>query len=313
MTNGIFRHRWFIPHNTKCEVEIVQDSENRVMSINHYLPDTNTLHGQQIYLHTNARLACSATYVNGQLDGALIKWNDKGNRVLEEMYVKGLPKISMERNADGVLLHEVLYDDEGRIHKVERYWYDNGEKKSEVPYVHGLRQGVAQFWDINGQLIEKRSYSLDVRHGPYCLYYPSGAKREQGTFSDGLPCGKRQLFYDNPNNNQVKDEVFFNTFGQIVGVEKVWRPTGELSLVIPHRNGKRDGVGRLWTADGKKLYVLYVNGTVQNSFGDGVNSYRLYHQMKMGKMQLSHKQYAKVCKRIGLNPNRAFAGRQKEE
>jgi antitoxin component YwqK of YwqJK toxin-antitoxin module len=38
---------------------------------------------------------------------------------------------------------------------VESRWYENGQKQAEISFKDGKREGVAKYWDENGNLTTK--------------------------------------------------------------------------------------------------------------------------------------------------------------
>ena len=42
---------------------------------------------------------------------------------------------------------------------LETEWYVNGQKKTEIPYKNGLRDGIAYSWDPQGKVIRKVTWN----------------------------------------------------------------------------------------------------------------------------------------------------------
>ena len=68
----------------------------------------------------------------------------------------------MERYANGQLKHEILRNDIGQLHGIQRGYYENGRVYYEDPYHLGLIHGIARWYWDDGEL-EKEEYFLEGR------------------------------------------------------------------------------------------------------------------------------------------------------
>ena len=98
---------------------------------------------------------------------------------------------------DGVLIEEIHYDEQGRIHgKYCKWynnenlavlsncmngivnglcytWYGNGHMESETNYVDGIRNGIVRRWNDNGQL----EYELTCVNGKITSMLEKGIRK----------------------------------------------------------------------------------------------------------------------------------------
>ncbi len=86
-------------------------------------------------------------------------------------------------HADGTLAHEIFRSSDRVV--LEKGYYPNGEPAQEIPYQNGYIGGTVKLYDMDGELIEERSYKsvsqktdkgpkIDVvRHGTAKIYLPN--------------------------------------------------------------------------------------------------------------------------------------------
>ncbi|HPG12206.1 MAG TPA: hypothetical protein PLU37_11790 [Chitinophagaceae bacterium] len=71
----------------------------------------------------------------------------------------------------------------------------HGDYYIEAHYIDEDRiDGLAKYYDEEGQLISEAEYKLGLKYGPACNFYSSGKKRDSMYFVNGLPHGRAFAF-----------------------------------------------------------------------------------------------------------------------
>ena len=95
-------------------------------------------------------------YVSGKPDGKIVKYNDYGNIIFEQIYDNGIPNgLKREWCSNGQLSHKSSYN-EGKKNGLSQSWFCNGNLMDSVNYVNNNKEGTQKVWYENGALkIEK--------------------------------------------------------------------------------------------------------------------------------------------------------------
>jgi len=102
-----------------------------------------------------------------------------------------------------------------RTAKVTRW--PNGQKKSEIHYKNGKRDGLVTLWHKNGKKESERYYKNDKLEGLLIKWYPSGAKRLEAHLKNGKRDGLETFWHENgpidraiyyKNGKEVSRKVF---------------------------------------------------------------------------------------------------------
>lgn len=113
-------------------------------------------------------------------------------------------------------------------------YYEGVKPKQKVHYSNGRKNGVEKQWNIDGVLIEKRTYVK------------------------GRKSGIHQGWWD---SNKLKFEYTFNNVGMYNGSVKEWYENGQLYRSFNYIEGKEIASQRLWKPDGSiKANYEVVNG-----------------------------------------------------
>jgi antitoxin component YwqK of YwqJK toxin-antitoxin module len=119
----------------------------------------------------------------------------KTTPIVKESYADGKPKVLTEYVTDEhgkrTLYKETLffpgekkyievkYDDAGSWDGVCTSWHENGNKMSEVKYVHGKEDGKYRVWHSNGKLFYKGQYNIGRKVGVWDFYDTLGTKTKR--------------------------------------------------------------------------------------------------------------------------------------
>lgn len=136
------------------------------------------------------------------------------------------------------------------IERVEEYWPDGSprflqevvidEEGNEIP--HGL---TAQFWP-NGQKKLELEYNCGVRDGQRVAWYEDGKLWSQGEFVNGKDHGHWIVWF----SDETKSQEFTMVHGAWHGVHTVWGANGTKRMEVEWVDGKRQGPLKIWDADG---------------------------------------------------------------
>jgi antitoxin component YwqK of YwqJK toxin-antitoxin module len=116
------------------------------------------------------------------------------------------------------------------------YYYESGEKSSEVTHLSGGKS-LAKFFHKNGALMGEGEYLDQQKHGLW-------------------------KFYDNQAILSSEEPY---EHGKIDGVMKIYHLNGQLAAEIPYVDGLKNGPFKEYNTDGK----VRVNGTYKDNTFDG--------------------------------------------
>lgn len=101
--------------------------------------------------YKNGQKEYKATYFNSMLDGETIYWDEMGHVKSISHYSAGeLHGKWTQYNVYSVIVHETEYF-HGEKHGYEKYFWDNGNIKSQQEYIFGNVSGEIIRWDISGK------------------------------------------------------------------------------------------------------------------------------------------------------------------
>jgi len=108
-------------------------------------------------------------------------------------------------------------DGEGRLYSAQNKtlltgtlvaFHRAGQKKYEINYIEGLREGSAQWWTSNGQLKHLRNYHKGKLSGSWLQYYKdSEQKQQEQVYDNGVEIMRRGWW---PNGSKKFEIVFEN-------------------------------------------------------------------------------------------------------
>lgn len=148
-------------------------------------------------------------------------------------------------------VREVAYDDGSIAKRTEGYvdakdnfishgnttqYWENGRKKSEVMYVHGMRHGERTAWYNSGQMWSLGAFLNGRENGAWTMWYPNGRKAQEIHFDEGA--------WD--------------------GMLTYWHPNGEKRSEVEYVRGKKQGPLTEWDEFGTVVSrVEYVDDAPQ--------------------------------------------------
>lgn len=133
---------------------------------------------------------------------------------------------------------EVVYLDDGSrvAHGAMTYFWPNGDPKTEVTYVCGVRHGPRASWHDNGKLWQQGEYFNNKENGVARVWAYDGTLLQEWTM----------------------------VHGAWHGTNREWHLNGRLKTQVEWINGKRQGPQIYWAEDGTKIKRIdYHNGVPQ--------------------------------------------------
>ncbi|MAB76201.1 MAG: hypothetical protein CMO47_07045 [Verrucomicrobiales bacterium] len=132
--------------------------------------------------------------------------------------------------------------------------WPNGQKKTEINYKDGKRDGIKAHWYESGQKLSEISYKAGKHDGPLTVWYENGKLRRKGNNMDGKMVGIWTHWYE---NNQQRDEMFY--ISGLMESAIVWRPDGEKCSFTDVKAG--NGIMVKYTDSGTEwLRLTFKNG-----------------------------------------------------
>ena len=105
---------------------------------------------REIEYYDNGCKKHSISYFNNKFDGPMIRWNNNCDIISETNYENGMIHGHLkEYYPDGKIMHYVEYF-YGQKNGVDRWYYDNGNLKSELVYEYDTPISETSYWDRDG-------------------------------------------------------------------------------------------------------------------------------------------------------------------
>ena len=133
-----------------------------------------------------------------------------------------------ERWPDGTLklLQEVVIADDGThiSHGLETRFWENGNKKYEMGYDCGVKEGPRVAWFDDGQPWSTGEFINGKEHGLWSVWYTDGQRAQEFTMVHGAWHGTQTVWYPNGREKMIADWVD----GQKQGPLRMWDSEGNL-------------------------------------------------------------------------------------
>ncbi len=139
------------------------------------------------------------------------------------------------------------------------YWHENSMRRLEVPYKDGGPDGLATFWNENGQKVSERTYE-DGKTVLITYYYESGQKEKEGewkaggTYETDKEGGKWTYWYE--NGQKKKEGIHDREWGGqdlYQGEWTYWYENGQKKKFANHVGvSKAVGLYTEWWSNGQK-------------------------------------------------------------
>lgn len=128
----------------------------------------------------------------------------------------------------------LYYDSQGALYTgTYRNFYENGQIKTEIPLINGLKSGSMMIYFQNGQTNEIRSYKDGKMDGTWLTFTEKGSKVAEANYANGIKNGK-----------------WF-----------IWDENGILRYDMTYDQGKKVGLWIIFDEKGNKLSERNYNAT----------------------------------------------------
>lgn len=140
-----------------------------------------------------------------------------------------------------------------------KIYHPNGFLAAQGKYVDQQKEGLWQFYSgfQNGYLVNKESYSKNLRDGESLKLYPDGTVAEKMNYENDVASGEWIKYY--PNGNISLKTTMIN--GKIDGKFETWFEDGQLQFSGAYKQDRKDGKWLIYERDGSLRYeITYENG-----------------------------------------------------
>lgn len=212
------------------------------------------------------------------------------------------------------------YDAEGNISAVGelsdtvndwKYFYPNGQLKTEGKVINGEKQGIWRSYHENGELKSKGTYHNGLKNGKWEYFYESGVQRAEavydngtGTYKELYPNGAIKMRGTIVNGESEGNWTYFYPDGSLKargyesngvkhGQWEYFHRNGEVSSRGKYVQGKQHGEWEYFHPNGKlssegkhkegmkdghwKLYHRDGGFKAEGNFTNGTGEYKEYH------------------------------------
>jgi antitoxin component YwqK of YwqJK toxin-antitoxin module len=187
--------------------------------------------------------------------------------------------------ANGRLISQGGFNNEGNKEGTWNYWYDNGKPRSTAEYSNDIKNGALVTYYVEGGVQDSVMYKDGLREGKGCSYRREGgletckvalADKWTGPVTEYHPSGAEEWRYDivdDQAEGDIKQYYADGTVqfegryaaGQRVGKFTEYHKNGQKSLEQTYVDGKSTGPFTKWYASG----VVKEEGTTLNNFLTG--------------------------------------------
>ena len=140
-------------------------------------------------------------------------------------------------------------------------YYDNGQKKLEVRYIHGMKDGVQTEWYESGIKKSKLTFIQGKENGDEFGWHENGVMAYKGCLVNDSAEGLGTYWHDNGN----KSEEGYHKNNDRDGIWTFWYEDGTKKSEIEYKHDKKDGVIRAWHKNGSRKAV----GNYQDGIANG--------------------------------------------
>ena len=126
-------------------------------------------------------------------------------------------------------------------------YYSNDQLESRIEYKDGLKDGLSETFNKNGQIIKSENYKENVLNGLYKSFHENGQLRVKVILKNELPIdGQVEYFFE---NGSVYERSIFKD-GKENGLVESFYEDGTLKYKHNYKDGKKEGIGRSFKSDG---------------------------------------------------------------
>lgn len=125
------------------------------------------LHGINKSWYKNGVLLEESNYHEGEREGYRNSYDISGRKVMETSFkqdkLDGVSKTwSFTSEAESFIIQDLTTYKEGKLHGIQKIWYENGVLREESHYHEGKRHGTYKYFDKEGNITQDDWYIYDV-------------------------------------------------------------------------------------------------------------------------------------------------------
>lgn len=181
------------------------------------------------YFVNTDHIRSATVYERGKPNGQYRSFYFTGLPLVEKYYVDGVEQgIRTSYSNSGHVLSRVPYVGGIRNGLAYSYYGDSGNLKSAINYKDDQREGLSREYYENGKLSQVAHYHKGELHGKFELYFPNGQKNIEDYYEHGLQDGAAYKFSEQ----------------------------GRLMLLEHYRNGRRHGVTIAYRDNQEPLFSI---------------------------------------------------------
>lgn len=233
--------------------------------------------------YQNGQIKTEGNRENYLLDSLWGFYSEEGKKIVEISYKEGKkhgPRKSYE-NEKVIRIDHYLEDN---IEGISQQFFPEGQLKRELPYKKDKKEGQGFEYEINGRIITLLNYKADVltkkrsinqiddlgqKQSTWMTFYKNRALKVEGPYINDLKNGYWKFYTSKGNLIKVEKWIMgilqenAEEVAKIEIIQKLNPKTGELAFKGSYRNGKEEGVHRVYDENGNVISsIIYENGIV---------------------------------------------------
>jgi len=126
--------------------------------------------------------------------------------------------------------------------RVDTEYYENGQKKFEIPYTKGKINGIAKWWYPDGKLQQLIEYSDGKKDGKQMRWYNHGIKEAETGYRNDKKNGLEMEW--NRTGYKIREQQFRND--TLDGIVREFYENQQLKFEGYHKNGLWHGQWIYW-------------------------------------------------------------------
>ena len=224
-------------------------------------------------------------YADNKKDGCWTSYSTEGKLTRIEHFSKGvLQGIAVEIDQRGYLVSEYYYDNnlldgtakkfyygtnpastidysKGKINGKKKIYYENssGKIQEESDYKNDIKDGVSNYYSINGDPIVEYIYKNNMIQGVVKSYYPGKKLMSEQEYKDNIENGFYKEYYETA---KLKTEGNYSN-GSMSGIWKNYDDEGRITDEGSYLNGNKEGKWLEYDAAGKVVKTIkYAKGQI---------------------------------------------------
>lgn len=233
--------------------------------------------------YPNGQIKTEGNRVNYLLDGPWNFYSEEGKKIVEINYKAGNkngPRKSYQN--ENVVRIDNYFED--NIEGFSKQFFPEGQLKRELPYKKDKKDGQGFEYDQEGRIITLLNYKADVltkkrninqidelgqKQSTWMTFYKNRALKIEGPYINDLKNGYWKYYTSKGNLIKVEKWIMgvlqenAEEVAKINIIQKLNPKTGELAFKGSYRNGKEEGVHRIYDDNGNVISsMIYENGIV---------------------------------------------------